>query len=336
MNRKNSIVFFILISLFSISCNNNNFKINVSNIDLDIEFSRFDKDFQSINSENIYDKIPLLVEQYGDFYNLYNFEIIGVGSPDNIEYKDNVINFLNYCISKNINDSVSEIFENDAELKTQLTDAFKHYKYYFPNKEIPKIYTCISGFNQSLFTNEGYIGISLDKYLGKDYKLYKQLGLEQYMQFKMHKNMIPVDCMRAWSMAEFPPNDSINSLITTMIYEGRVQYFLNSTLPQINDTIKWGYTYQQFRWVNKHEEKVWDYLISEKLLFNDKLIEIKTFTGEASFTTPFHRVSAPRAGTWVGYQIVKSFMDTHKDVSLEELMNITDYMKIFNESRYNP
>jgi len=334
MKIKNILIISIIFLLAS--CQSNDFKIDVSNIEVDLQFERFDKDFFSINPDSIYIEIPRLQEQYGDFFNLYNYEIIGVGSPEEITYNQNVKEFVDYCKLNGIVEKVNSTFPDDHEIKEKITEAFKHYKYYFPEKEIPIVYTCISGFNQSLFTNEGYLGISLDKYLGTNYKVYTQLGLEQYMKFKMHKNMIPVDCMRAWSMAEFPPDYSNNTMLDNMIYEGRIQYFINSTLPEIHDTLKWGYTYQQFMWVNKHERKIWDYLIEGKLLFSTKSIEIKTFTGEAGFTSPFHRISAPRAGTWVGYQIVKSYMDSHKNISLQELMEITDYMKIYNESRYNP
>jgi len=334
MKTKNILIILIIILISS--CNSNKFKIDVSNIKVDLQFERFDKDFFSINPDSIYIEIPRLQDQYGDFFNLYNYEIIGVGSPEEIGYSQNVSKFVNYCRLNGIVEKVNSTFPEDEKLKNQITEAFKHYKYYFPEKEIPIVYTCISGFNQSLFTNQDYFGISLDKYLGANYKVYGQLGLEHYMKFKMHKNMIPVDCMRAWSMAEFPPDYSNNTMLDNMIYEGRIQYFINSTLPDTHDTLKWGYTYQQFMWVNKHERKIWDYLIEGKLLFTTKSIEIKTFTGEAGFTSPFHRVSAPRAGTWVGYQIVKSYMDSHKNVTLQELMEITDYMKIYNESRYNP
>ncbi len=336
MKFKNSSIIILVIVLFTTACSNNDFKIDVSDIELDLQFERFDKDFFSINPDSIYVEIPRLEEEYGDFFNLYNYEIIGVGSPEEKGYSENVGKFVNYCVEKGLVEKINTVFADDEILKNDITEAFKHYKYYFPEKKIPIVYTCISGFNQSLFTNEGYLGISLEKYLGANYKVYGQLGLEHYMKFKMHKAMIPIDCMRAWSMAEFPPDYSDNTLLSSMIYEGRVQYFLNSTLPETNDTLKWGYTYQQFMWVNKHESKIWDYLIEEKLLFTTEPIELKTFTGEAGFTSPFHRISAPRAGTWVGYQIVKSYMDSHKNVSLQELMEITDYMLIYNESRYNP
>lgn len=325
----------IFIALFLFSCNKNEFKVDVSNIDVDLKFVRFDKDFHSIEPENIYTEIPRLEKEYGDFFNLYNLEIIRIGTPDQKEYAEGLSKFNQYCKQNEVFEHVEKIYSDDKILKSQLEEAFKHYKYYFPEKEIPVVYTCLSGFSRSVFTNEGYMGISLDAYLGRGYNVYGQLGLDLYIREKMHKDMVIVDCMRAWSMGEFPPNDSINTLISKMIYEGRNQYFINSMLPEINDTLKWGYTYRQLGWANKHEEKIWDYLVEQKLLFSEKSIDIQTFTGDAAFTGPFQRISAPRAGTFVGYKIVKSFMK-HNDLSLQQLMEITDYMQIYNKSQYNP
>jgi hypothetical protein len=41
-------------------------------------------------------------------------------------------------------------------------------------------------------------------------------------------------------------------------------------------------------------------------------------------------------GTWVGWQIVRKYMDRNPKVTLQELMADDDYQKIFNESKYKP
>ena len=39
---------------------------------------------------------------------------------------------------------------------------------------IPMIYTQISAFNESIVLSDSVLGISLDKYMGEDYPLYKR------------------------------------------------------------------------------------------------------------------------------------------------------------------
>ena len=239
--------------------------------------------------------------------------MISIGGTDQEDFPEMLYSFISDTLNRKLELIVAEKIDT-IQLRKELEQAFKHYKYYFPNKEIPEIYTCISGFNQSVFTSTDYIGISLEKYLGANFPLYTQLGIEQYMQQKMHKDMIPVDCMRAWCTGEFPYNDSVNTLLSYMIYEGKIQYFLDAMLPDVEDSLKWGYSDNKFKWAQTYEQNIWDYLIEQKLLFSDKIIDIRNFTGESAFTNPFQQVSAPRAGTYIGYRIVLSYMKNNKDL----------------------
>jgi len=340
---KNKLIILFSVTIFLISCKSNEFKIDVSDVQVDLSFERFDKELFNINSDSIYTYLPELQTKYGVFLDLYFYKIIGIGDPNNFEFTSNLNEFKAYCQTSGIINYVNIIFPTTDTIEQQLTDAFKHYKYYFPDKYIPKVFTCISAVGLSVFTTDSIVGISLDKYLGADCIIYSQLGQEKYMQSKMDKDMIVVDCMRAWCMGEYPINDSINTLMSNMIYEGRIQYFLDAMLPEINDTLKWGYSLQQYNWAVNYEENIWDYLVetvpendNKTLLFSDKVLDIKTFTGEAPFTTPFHNYSAPRAATYVGYKIVQQFMKKNNKYSLADLMQIKDYNLIYSMSKYNP
>ena len=88
-------------------------------------------------------------------------------------------------------------------IEEELTKAFKHYLYYFPHKKIPGIYTCISGFNNSIITGDSALGIGLDRYLGSDCKYYFQLQLYKYQTTKMNPWNIVPDCMYAWASTEW-------------------------------------------------------------------------------------------------------------------------------------
>ncbi|MDQ4140161.1 MAG: gliding motility lipoprotein GldB, partial [Bacteroidota bacterium] len=43
-----------------------------------------------------------------------------------------------------------------------------------------------------------------------------------------------------------------------------------------------------------------------------------------------------RIGRWVGWQIVRIYMEENPDVTLQQLMAEKDAQKIFNESHYKP
>ena len=43
-----------------------------------------------------------------------------------------------------------------------------------------------------------------------------------------------------------------------------------------------------------------------------------------------------RIATWVGWQIVRKYMEEHPQVSLQQLMEEKDAQKIFQQSKYKP
>ena len=46
--------------------------------------------------------------------------------------------------------------------------------------------------------------------------------------------------------------------------------------------------------------------------------------------------SPSRIAYYIGYKIINSFMQNNREVTLDELMNYTDYNSILNKSKYKP
>lgn len=330
---RNTLILLILSSLL-LSCNNNKFDVNVSHIDLTLNIKRLDKDlFQNYPDTPNVEKLQ---QEYGKFLDLYSLGVIGIGSPQSERYKDALMQFQKYCFEYRIPEKTDSVFQDFDAVRVPLTNALKHYKYYFPEKQIPDIYTCISAFNQSVVVDEGMIGIALDKYLGRNCTYYKQLGWDNYKIRRMEKNMIPVDAMRALAIMEFPYSDSIDNLLNQMVYEGKIQYFLDAMLPNTPDSLKFAYTKAQWEWADYNEEKMWAYLVESETLFSTDHMTIRKFIGDAPFTQVFHNNSCPRAGVFLGWKIVHKYMDKHPDMTLKQLMKNNDYQGILNSANYRP
>ncbi len=328
---------FLVLVTFLISCNSkHDYNIDVSDIDLKISVKRFDLDLAKFNPDSSAYYIQKLSKTYGNFLNLYSEQVISIGNPSEENYDQQLGKFIVYCNNEKITTEISKIYPNLNDLETNLTLAFKHYKYYFPKKEIPTIYSCISAFNESVITGENTIAISLDKYLGATSSYYQRLGWETYLKRKMNKDMIVSDVMRAVAMADYPYKSSSDLLLDNMIYEGKIQYFLASVLPFQSDTLKWGFTAKQLDWAERNEKNIWNYLVNSKLLFNDQKLEIKKYVGDGPFTVPFTNVSAPKAGAFVGFKIVESYMNNNPKITIEDLFNETDANKILSTAKYNP
>jgi hypothetical protein len=326
-----------LILLILISCGKAGNDIDISNIDLDIKIKRFEKDLFAIDPSRIEEHITQLERKYGRFFQIFNYRIIKIGSSQNEEYPELLRLFVTDYINFKLYERTMEVFPDLTELTSGIEDCFKRYKYYFHKRQVPEIITYISGFNQSAVSDENLLAIGLDKYLGRNEEFYKELGgLYEYMLINMHKDKILSDCMRLWAKTEFEFNDSVNNLINNMIYEGKIMYFVEAMLPCQPDTLKWGFTEPQMKFCINNEKQMWAYIIENKLVFNTDRFRINQFIREGPFTKDFTRESPARAAVWLGYNIVSAYMRKNKKLDLRDLMYENDYMKMLNESGYNP
>ncbi len=337
MNKAKSTSIFIIITLISfllISCGENKFDVDISNIELELDIKRLDQDLLANYPDT--PNISTLNQKYGKFFELYNQGVIAIGSSESPDYKKLILEFNEYCVANGLSQKTDSVFHNFNNEQVKLSNAFKRFKYYFPSKSTPSIYTFLSAFNQSVVTDENIIGIGLDKYLGADCFFYKQLAWDNYKINRMTKEMIPVDCMRAWAIMEFPYKDSVDNLLNQMVHEGKIQYFLDAMLPDTHDTLKHAYTKSKMEWANYNENKMWAYIVDHELLFSDDQLIIRKFIGDAPFTSVFQNNSAPRAGAFLGWKIIHKYMKEHPDVSLKQLMENNDYQGLLNSAAYRP
>lgn len=330
------IINLLLIIICFSACSSNKFDVDISNIEVDLKIKRLDKDIFELPPNNIEKHLPELRKKYGELFKIYNYQIIKTGSSKELEYATQLRGLITHVDWKDVYSKTKKKYPNLDNLKLELTNAFKHYRYYFPNKNIPEIFTYISAFNQNIVTDENILGIGIDKYLGSDCKFYKYAGIDKYMANRMIPQRISSDCMTAIAEMEFPYNDSIDNLACQMIHKGRIRYFLDAMLPNVKDSIKSGYTLNQFAWAVKFEEKIWTYIVEQKHLFSTDFLLIKKYIGEAPFTAYFSKNSAPQAGIFIGWHIVKSYMENNSNISLKKLMQERNYMKILQKSKYKP
>jgi len=333
--KKTQILLIIFISFIYGCGQKSNLDINVSDIQLTIDIKRLDKDLFNLNPDSIHKEIPQMHSKYGEFFKIYNQRVIKIGASNSKAYPDNLSAFQNDYIMHKVNQDIEKTFPDLKNLEQKLTDGFKHYRYYFPNKLIPAIYTFQGGFNQSIVIADSTLAIGLDKYLGRDCEFYDKLGWDNYRQKNMYKEKIPADCMKAWAETEWTFNDSIDNVLTNMLYKGKLLYFTSAMYPQTNDTLIAGFTEKELNWCKANEKQMWEYLIDKNILYSTDYMTINKMVNPAPFTSGFPRYSPGRAINWLGLQIIETYMEKNS-ITLRELMKENDYQKILAASKYHP
>jgi hypothetical protein len=320
------------------SCKKNRYKINTSSIDVKIEIKRLEKDLFAINPDEIPTKVPFLKQKYNGFLQLFSY-VINTGDINDTSFGDFLVRF---CTDKQNNDVFAltiKLYPDVKKIEEELQEAFLHYLYYFPEKKVPAVFTCITGFNNSIITGDSVLGISLDRYLGADCEYYPRLEIYKYISARMTPENIVSDCMYGWGASEWDfstlkyPADNV---LTEMIHNGKLKYFEKCMLSEAADEIIFGFTPGQMKFCKNNESQMWQYLIENDLLFISDQFTIRKLTGEAPFTSYFTNESPGRAAVWLGFRIVESYMMKNPGIKIEELMKDTDIQGILEKAKYSP
>ena len=301
----------------------------------EIKITRFEEMLFTTDPAVLEDSIAVWQNNPDEFFSHYSY-ILNLGTTNQPGYTERLREFVTDRMNYEIYSRTMQVFPNLEELTAELSEAFGHYRNEFPDKTIPVVYTFVSGFSQSAITDDSILAIGLDRYLGKDEPLYREVGIYNYLLKNMHPGKIVSDCMNFWGETEFVFNDSVDNLISNMIYRGRMLYFISAMLPDHPDTSNWGFSNQDLRYLEKSEKSIWAFLVEQKLLFISDRFTISKYILEGPFTTDLGTDSPARAAIWTGYRITDSYMRRNPDVTLAELMAERDYLKILNQSGYNP
>jgi gliding motility-associated lipoprotein GldB len=331
------LIFFI--ALILVSCGRNK-KVDVSNINLEVKIERFDRDFDQMRTKPMATEAIILQKKYGVFYQDFIERILPAGSMRDTGYFKTLHTIFNNKDYKDLSHDVAAAYPNMDKQNAELTQAFKYIKYYYPQKRIPKVYAYFSGFQAQTTIGEGYFGIGLDLFLGNS-RFYPAITNAFPHYLSRHftaENITPRVVEGIVREDMFPEDDNDKTLLSKMIYNGKIMYFMDSILPDVGDTTKIMYTTQQMKWCNDFKSKIWGYFLEENLLYETDYNKIQKFLTEAPFTPGLgeRNESAPKLAVWTGWQIVREYMDKHTDVTLQQLMADKDAQKILNESKYRP
>jgi hypothetical protein len=331
-------IFLLLIVPVMISCKKNHFKINTSSIKVKIEIKRLEKDLFSVNPNEIITALPSFKDKYKGFLQLFSY-VINTGDINDSSFGDFLVRF---CTDKQNNDVFAltlKLYPDIGKIEGDLQEAFRHYLYYFPGQKVPAVFTCITGFNNSIITGDSVLGIGLDRYLGADCEYYRRLNIYNYLTSRMTSENIVPDCIYGWGASEWDFSElkyPADNVLSEMIHNGKLKYFEKCMLPEVSDEIIFGFSPKQFKFCLNNESEMWQYLIEKDLLFNTDQFTIRKLTGEAPYTSFFTNESPGRVAVWLGFRIVESYMMRTPGISFEELMKDTDVQRILEKAKYSP
>ncbi len=310
-----SITFFFVL----LSCEKKDAKEKViEEIPLDIRVERFDQAFFESNP----DDLKKIKKQYPFFF------------PS--EVPDSVwIEKIQNPLWRELYNEVQKKYSDIEPVRSELINLFKHIQHYFPRIKPPKAITIIADmdYNSKAIYADSLVILPLELYLGKEHRFYE---FPEYIKQNFEQRQIMPNLVSSFAMTKINFGKD-KSLLNQMIYYGKQLYLKDILLQGYTDAEKMGYTPKEISWCLENEAYIWRYFLENNLLYSDEPKLTSRFIAPAPFSKFYLEIdneSPGQVGAWIGWQIVRSFVQNNEIAPVDLLkMNAKE---LFEKSRYKP
>lgn len=336
LSRKNLFLLPFTVLLMA-SCSNNPLDVDVSNVDLDIEYVDMRTAMHDYKGDKLMKVHRRYLKEMPDIYNYFLGACVGFqeGYSDST-YLASMMSFQQDEGVKSFEKEIDQAFKDLTPIEVQLTDGFKHLKYHLPKEKMPTHIAFINTlFRSSVWCTDNEIGIGLGNYLGPKSKTLQKTDpnkIYQWMRDAMRREYLERDVVENWVRTHIVEEFDEN-LARDIIYEGKVMYLTKAAFPEMEDHLILRYTAAEWKWAEKNEFAFWEYLKQNQMFFkNDEITKMNLLSpGPKTPGLPM-KGSPDRLGKFLGYKIVCDYME-ETEASVAKMV-AADYSLIWQ--KYKP
>jgi hypothetical protein len=317
--------FYFVLSIFVVSCSNDPLNVDISDVQVSINFVHADSLLYNASNQK---RIQLNHQFKNSFDSLYLFTFdrcLRIKTNVDTTFLNQINQFYKDTFIKSLEDENKKSFYNLTSEKVKIIDAFKYLKFHFPKVQQPRNIVFFNAmFSYNALATSKDIGVGLEWYYGSNHEIIKKLNIQNlydYMKNSMDRKFLVRDIVFQWIYAKIqPPTDA--NFAEDMVSWGKLLYCIEAALPKEEKSIICRYSPDKFKWAEENEKNIWKYFVEQKLLFkNDELTKLGYFN-EAPFTKGLPKEGPDRLGQFIGWEMVKKYMDSHSDITLEKLMKV--------------
>ena len=253
-------------------------------------------------------------------------DVLALGSVDDEKINDRLCAYYSDTSLVNLMLDVEDKYKDLGSFEKDLTKGFLYLKKRIPSFTIPLVYSQISALNQSVVVSDSLIGISLDKYMGEDYPMYKRYYYN-YQRASMNPERIVPDCLSFYllSLYPFPWERNHRTLFDLMMYRGKIAWITEKALGSEDlGTKVLGYNDTQLEWCRKNKKQFIEWVNKANHLESTDPMVIRAYLQPMPNRILKEDVP-PMIGIWLGMQYIDEYMKKNPGVTFEELLNNTDY-----------
>ena len=157
-------------------------------------------------------------------------DILHIGEVNDPQINKKFLTFFQDSTLQMIVSDAESQYANMDDINQQLNKAFFNLKGHIPDMPLPQVYAQIGALDQSIVIGNQSIGISLDKYLGEDYPLYKKFYSASQLKAMSRRYIVP-DCLSFYLLSLYPmPDFEQRSQIDRDLHIGKIMWVCNQAL----------------------------------------------------------------------------------------------------------
>ncbi len=318
---------WFILALPFLSCSNDKDKWKIERL----ADNRVNVEYRNV-SESFYDMtIPNsdLKIQYPELFGQSNDSILTLSRMD--------------TVSQNLNKDVNKKFGDLTNVQAEIDQIFQYLNYYYPRVDSAVVYSFTGELeyqNPTVYNpQKNHLAIGLDWFMGEDFPYYQKAKIPLYYRQNMNPANLSPAVVEAIAEQVVPYDLRYQKFIEKILLAGKKLVLQDALNPAVPDYLKIGYTPDQLKFAQEHEEEIYTYFSENKLFYSDDKKLSERFIDKAPFSKFYgndDKQTPGRLGAWLGWQIARSYLNKHPDIELVSFLNDTNLQKIFNESGYKP
>lgn len=337
----------LLALMLQVACQQGNKKPDISGITIELKTERFEKDFFGLDTNQLDQEMKRLQTAYPEFLPDFTAKILGLQTIDTAVWNSSIIAFIRSY--KPIYDSTLLLEPGVMKAEKEIREALHYVRYYFPQYQLPTQFISFIGPMEAFaFGETGAYGeiitptalcAGLQFHLGSNALYYQsEQGIQHfpaYISRKFTPAYISINCIKNVIDDIYPALSPGKTMLDIVVDHGKRMYLLDLFMPDVDESILLGYTYEQMSAAEQQEGLMWNYFTENKLLYETDIQKIRSFVNDGPYTLEFGEDSPGFISLFMGKRIVQAYTSKHPETTVDALL-LMDAQSILQGSSYRP
>lgn len=194
----------------------------------------------------------------------------------------------------------------------------------------------VYGRTESILFKDNEMFVALNHYLGEDYPGYTHWPT--YMRRQKSPERLPYDLAEALVATQYPyaATGPEATVLSRLIYEGVITYAKMQLVDDAELGHALGYDEGEMKWLRENEAALWRDAVAKRLIYDTSTSMAEKLVAPAPQVRELQPSAPGRAGRYLGYRIVESYVKSHPGAKLREMLKPEFYASssVLAESNY--